>query len=57
MLNEIESVLNQFDKIDLEGLEKVKLLNQMTIKFRKTLQYILKGFNISHLFNQKRNCL
>jgi hypothetical protein len=33
MLDEIESVLNQFDKIDLEGLEKVKLLNRVDSKF------------------------
>lgn len=33
MLDEIESVLNQFEKIDLQGLEKVKLLNRVDSKF------------------------
>ena len=45
MLNEIESVLNQFDKIDLEGLEKVKLLNRVDSKFIfhvNELPFILK---------------
>jgi hypothetical protein len=45
MLNEIESVLNQFDKIDLEGLEKVKLLNRVDSKFIfhvNELHFILK---------------
>ena len=63
MLIEIESVLNQFDKIDLEGLEKVKLLNRVDSKFIfhiSNLPYILNvikndysllEINELHLFN------